>query len=77
MDNEAIRKMKEATAYVTLLRLTDKDNKSFTVELYSKDAEEAYLKEKAKDKLFAEKEEVKSVDLIGTFKRVELKVIGE
>lgn len=63
--------------YVTLFSVTDVDGKTFTVELFSSNAEEAFFKEMAKDKLFAANNKIKNVSLVGTFKSVTLKVIGE
>ena len=63
--------------YVTIFRVTDVDNKSVTVELFSKHAEDAYLKEMAKDKLFESNDKIQNVELIGSYKKVELKVVGE
>lgn len=64
--------------YVTLVDATTvTDNKKFTVELYSTNAEEAYFKEKTFKKLFDTRTDIKNPELVGTFKRVTLKVIGE
>lgn len=64
--------------YVTLVNAyTVADDKKFTVELYSTNAEEAYFKEKTFKKLFETRTDVKDPELVGTFKRVTLKVIGE
>ena len=64
--------------YVTLVNAyTVADNKKFTVELYSKNAEEAYFKEKTFEKLFETRTDIQNPELVGTFKRVTLKVIGE
>ena len=64
--------------YVTLVDATTvTDNQKFTVELYSNSAEEAYFKEKTFTKLFDTRTDIKNPELVGTFKRVTLKVIGE
>lgn len=65
------------TLFVTLVKLTDKNSKSFTMELFSRTAEEAYLKEKTVNSLVKVKEDIEKAELIGTYKRVELKVIGD
>ena len=67
----------EELKFVTLIRMHAEGDKSFTVELYSKSAEEAYVKEKTIDKLVETQSNIKKAELIGTFKRVTLKVIGE
>ena len=67
----------EVKKFVTLFSVTDVDNKTFTVELFSDDAEEAYFKEKAKGKLFSSNDKIIDVSVLGTFRKVELKVIGE
>ena len=64
-------------SYITVVGLTSKDDKKFTVELFSDTAEDAYVKEMAVGKIFGEREDIKAIELIGTYKRVTLKVIGE
>ena len=63
--------------YVTLVRVHTKDKKDFTVELYSRNAEQAFFKEKGLDKLFAEQENVENVVLLGTYRRVGLEIVGK
>ena len=74
-----VKRLEKTTnnAYVTLVMLTSTDDKKFTVELYSPSAEEAFIKELALGKLFGEREDVKEIQLVGTYKRVDLKVVGE
>lgn len=67
----------QSTLFVTLVKLTDKNSKSFTMELFSRTAEEAYLKEKTVNSLVKVKEDIEKAELIGTYRRVELKVIGD
>lgn len=71
--------------FVTLLQVTatkDENNLAFktphvfTVELYSETAEQAYFKERGYQKLF-EGKNVDKVELIGTYKKINLKVVGE
>ena len=63
--------------FVTLIRMYADDNKNFTVEMYSKTAEEAYVKERTIDKVVEKQSNIKRAELIGTFRRVALKIVGE
>lgn len=72
-----IEEVKNKTRFVTLVRMITKDNKPFTIELYSETAEQAYLKERTIDKIVEQQSNVERGEVIGTFKRVELKVVGE
>ena len=67
----------EELKFVTLVRMHSTDDKSFTIELYSKTAEEAYVKERTIDKLVETQSNIKRGELIGTYRRVALKVVGE
>lgn len=63
--------------FVTLFKMFPKEGKPFTVELYSVTAEEAYIKERTINKLVETQGNVDHAELLGTFKRVNLKVVGE
>ena len=81
MDDEVkavdVEDVRPVMHYVTLVELISTDDKKFTVELFSPSAEQAFFKEHALDRLFGERDDIKSTRLIGTFKRVNLRVIGE
>ena len=76
-EGKAQAHLEQTAGYVTLIRLFTHDEKSYILELFSETAEEAYLKEKATQKLIDLKEDVKAGVLLGSFKRTTLKVIGE
>lgn len=63
--------------FVTILQITKKDGQSFTAEVYSDSAEQAYIKEKTYKTLVGTSEDYDAIELIGTYKKVSLKVIGE
>lgn len=72
-----IEEVKAKTRFVTLVRMVTTDNKPFTIELFSETAEQAYFKERTIDKIVEEQSNVDHGEIIGTYRRVELKVIGE
>lgn len=63
--------------FVTLFKMIPKEGKPFTVELYSLTAEEAYVKERTIDKLVETQSNIERAELIGTFRKVALKIVGE
>lgn len=62
--------------YVTLVSITSNQDKVVTMELWSDTVEEAFAKEQTYKKI-EEQENIKSVQLIGTYKNVtlDLKVV--
>ena len=72
-----IEEAKAKTRLVTLVRMITKDNKPFTIELYSETAEQAYLKERTIDSIVEKQANVERGEIIGTYRRVDLKVVGE